>query len=56
VVRSYKEPGVSGQPSESGADVRVLITKLPELEIHVMEYKNPKLGVRYDLVRKEVNK
>ncbi len=56
VTRSYKEQGVPGQPSEGGADVRVLATKFPELEIHVMEYKNPKLGVRYDLVRKEVNK
>lgn len=56
VTRSYKEQGVPGQPSEGGADVRALATKFPELEIHIMEYKNPKLGVRCDLVRKEVNK
>lgn len=51
VVRRYREEGVKGQPSEGGANVRVLATKFPELEIHVMEYTSPDLGIRYDLVR-----
>ncbi len=51
VIRNYHEEGVVGTSSEGGASVRVLQTKFPELEIHVLEYKNPELGTRYDLVR-----
>lgn len=53
VVRRYREKGIEGQPSEDGADVRVLKTNIPGLEIHVIDYANPALGTRYDLVRSE---
>jgi len=53
VVRRYRGKGIAGQPSEDGADVCVLRTNIPGLEIHVMDYANPELGTRYDLVRSE---
>jgi hypothetical protein len=53
VVRRYREEGVAGEPSEDGADVRVLKTNIPGLEIHVMNYANSALGTKYDLVRFE---
>lgn len=52
-VRRYREEGLVGQPSEGGADVRVLRTNISGLEIHVMDYANPALGTKYDLVRSE---
>ncbi len=56
IIREFDEPGVKGAPSEGGAKVVVLNTKDSKLEVHVSDYKNPKLGRKYDLVRKEVNK
>jgi len=56
VVREFDEPGVKGAPSEGGAKVVVLNTKDYDLEVHVSDYKNPKLKRQYDLVRREVNK
>ena len=51
IVRHYSGEGIKGTPSESGANIQVLQTKLPELEVHIITYKNPELGTRYDLVR-----
>lgn len=55
VIRRYHEEGVIGKPSEGGAEVTVLRTKFTQLEVHVMTYQNPELGVRYDLVRSNGN-
>ena len=49
-IRTYREEGIRGSPSEGGADVRVFNTKFPELELHVMDYDNSDIGRRYDLV------
>ena len=56
VIREFDEPGVKDAPSEGGAKVVVLNTKDPKLEVHVSDYSDTKLGRKYDLVRKEVNK
>jgi hypothetical protein len=53
VVQRYREEGIAGELSEEGADVCVLKTNIPGLEIHVMNYANSELGTRYDLVRSE---
>ena len=50
-ARHYHLDGVVGERTEGGAEVDVLNTALPDLEIHVLHYQNPKLGTRYDLVR-----
>lgn len=49
-IRTYKEGGIRGAPSEGGADVMVFNTKFPVLELHVMDYGNSDIGRRYDLV------
>lgn len=51
IARKYREKGVVGQSSEGGAEVLVLRTEFPQLEVHVMDYANPEVGRRYDLVR-----
>ena len=50
VVRKYKEDGVEGAASAMGAEVLVFNTKIEGFELHVMEYKNPEVDTRYDLV------
>lgn len=51
IAKKYHEEGVVGQLSEGGAEVLVLRTIFPQLEVHVMDYANPEVGRRYDLVR-----
>ena len=51
VVRREFQEGVKGEKTEKGADVTVLRTKDEMFEVHVMNYKNPDLGTRYDIVR-----
>lgn len=51
LIRTYEEKGVPGEVSEAGAQVDVFGTDDPNLEVHVMHYRNQELGVRYDLVR-----
>ena len=53
IVGNYHEEGIVGQPTEGGAEVVVLRTKFPQLNIYVFDYANPEVGRRYDLVRVE---
>jgi len=39
--------------SPEGVDVSVLPTQIPGFELQIMEYQNPQIGTRYDLVRTE---
>ncbi len=51
ITRRYHEEGVKGERSEDGAEVTVMKTNNPQLTVHVLEYVNPGLGTRYDIVR-----
>ncbi|HUV43140.1 MAG TPA: hypothetical protein VMY36_04550 [Patescibacteria group bacterium] len=51
ITRKYHEEGVKGERSEGGAEVTVMRTNNPQITVHVLEYANPELGTRYDLVR-----
>lgn len=51
IARHYHLDGVPGEKTEGGAEVDVLNTAIPDLEVHVLHYQNPEVGTRYDLVR-----
>lgn len=51
VKRREFQEGVEGEVTEEGAEVTVLKTKYPGLEIQIRDYKNPGLPRYYDMVK-----
>ncbi len=50
--RKFQE-GTAGARSEKGANVTILkLENFPELQVHISKYNDPKVGTRYDLVKK----
>lgn len=48
--QTYDDEGFRGEPNEAGSEIMVFKTKYAGLELHVLDYRNPDIGRRYDLV------
>ena len=50
ILKTYKDEGSRGEPSEHGGEVRIYRTNLADVTVEITYYDSPSIGTRYNIV------